>query len=326
MLPVKRSVAVSGLLMLLSAVPVQASPMTDYNLILLGDLKSSSLHVYDRSFIGGNINTSGWVEFGSRMDKNSSASSVEVAGSLYAPGATIQAGYLSYGGTNQLGNINCNGNNLSNGRCINQGQQLNDKAAALAQQLYKDSSYLASLQTNGNVNLQQNQKSFSYQANDSVAVFTIDGADLFSQNSNWSLFAGFAETVIINVSGTHITNLGGVNLNQGFSAWQSNNNIGASNILWNFYEALEIDLGSMRLNGSLLAPYADIRSWNDIDGSVAARSYSGAGQIHNQLFNWRLPQSDLPSDTVEVPSPAPLLLMLAGFAAIPLFRKRSRRI
>jgi choice-of-anchor A domain-containing protein len=121
--------------------------------------------------------------------------------------------------------------------------------------------------------------------------------------------------VVINVSGSSITNAGGVNMNNGFSALANGSNIGASNILWNFYEATSINFGSMRVNGSVLAPFADITMQIDFDGAVAARSYTGAGQVHNFLFNWTPP-------TVSVPEPSILLLLMVGLGLIGLVRLR----
>lgn len=325
MTPAMRFTAGIGSLicLLASAQPAFASPVSDYNLILLGDLNASSLHVYDRSFIGGDLNTSGWVEFGSRLDKSTSQASVEVAGDLNAQGVTVQAGYLNHGGENNLGGLNCNGSGVGGGACLRQDPQLADKADALSQQLFQDSANLASLQANGEVVQQAGMSAFQYQLADAVAIFSIAASDLFSQNSNWSLLSGLAETVIINVTGTSVSNQGGVNLNQGFAAQQNNQNIGASNILWNFFEATEIDLGSMRLNGSLLAPYADVQTWNDIDGSVAANSYSGAGQIHDYLFEGDFPPPNFPPGVVS--APPVFWLLLLGLVLLPLVGARAGR-
>lgn len=310
--------ALAGAILLSLAGAVSATPLSDYNLILLGDLNANSIHVYDRAFIGGDI-TGGGSEFGSRMDRSTRENSLEVAGDIRSSGVTVQSGYMAVGGVNTAGNVNCNGNGL-NQACVTTGTDLDTKADDLAARLYDDSLWLSSLGSNGDLFLaDHNRKSFTYTGSDSVAVFNLAGTDLFGQNSNWSLNAGSAQTVIINVSGSSVFNRGGVNFNAGFGAQAGGNNIGASNILWNFYEATSIDFGSTRFNGSVLAPYADIRMTNDFDGSVAAKSYTGAGQVHNYLFNGaglsRPPVS-------EVPEPPALLLMLMGLGLLGLVRLR----
>jgi len=162
-----------------------------------------------------------------------------------------------------------------------------------------------------------NDKAFSYSGADDIAVFNLDGTSLFAQNSNWSLMAGNAQTVIINVSGTTVKNLGGVNMNNGFGAHAGGNNLGASNILWNFYEATSVDFGSMRVNGSVLAPLANVTTTNDFDGALAAKSYSGTGQVHNFLFNWTPPPP-----VAQVSESSTLMLLLMGLGLISLVRLR----
>jgi choice-of-anchor A domain-containing protein len=307
----------AGLIFATASLSASAIPLSDYNLILLGDLNSNSIHVYEKTFIGGNINATGWVEFGSRMDKSSRENSLEVVGNLNGPGMHVQAGYAAYSGNNNLGNVNCNGNGLGGGACRTAGADLSGKAADLTQQLYSGSQEFASLLGNGDLFTKGNDKKLQYDGSDKVAVFNLDGTSLFNQNSNWSLFAGAAETVIINVSGFNIVNAGGVNLNNGFGAHAGGTNLGASNILWNFYEATSIDFGSMRMNGSVLAPYANVTMKNDFDGALAAKSYSGSGQVHNFLFDWTPP----PVKT-EVPESSTLMLLLMGLGLISLARLR----
>lgn len=301
-----------------ASVPVAAIPLTDYNLILLDDLTSQSIHVYGKTFVGGNIHAQGWLEFGSRLDKSSQDLSLEVGGNLSGEGMHVQAGYASWGGQNTLNNVNCNGNNLSqNKKCLLPDADLDNKAGDLADQLYASSQQFASLLGNGDLFVNGNQKTLKYSGTDDIAVFNLDGASIFAQNSNWALDAGSAQTVIINVSGKNILHGGGVNLNNGFAASANQDNIGASNILWNFYEAETIDFASMRVNGSVLAPFALVTMGNDIDGSLAARAYAGRGQVHNELFNWTPPPP-----VAQVSESSTLMLLLMGLGLISLVRLR----
>jgi choice-of-anchor A domain-containing protein len=300
-----------------TSVPTFALPLTDYNLILLEDLNSQSIHVYGKTFVGGDIYAQAWLEFGSRLDKSTQETSLEVVGNLNGQGMHVQAGYATWGGENNLGGSNCNGDNLSGGKCLLSDADLNEKAADIANELYASSQEFASLLGNGDLFVNGNQKTLKYTGDDDIAVFNLDGTAIFSQNTSWALDAGSAQTVIINVSGKNIAYGGGVNLTNGFSARADANNIGASNILWNFYEAETINFDSMRVNGSVLAPYALVTMGNDIDGALAARSYSGRGQVHNELFNWTPPPP-----VTQVSESSTLMLLLMGLGLISLVRLR----
>jgi len=52
------------------------------------------------------------------------------------------------------------------------------------------------------------------------------------------------------------------------------------NIVWNFYEATTVNLGSHNMMGQVLAPYATVSSSNNIDGSVYAKALDSNGEIH----------------------------------------------
>jgi len=109
-------------------------------------------------------------------------------------------------------------------------------------------------------------------------------------------------------------------MNNGFQAIANNDNLGATNILWNFYEATSINFGSMRVNGSVLAPYAHVTGGNNFDGALAAKSFSGAVEVHDELFNWTPPLTPPPTSTV--PESSSLLLLLMGLGLISLARLR----
>ena len=62
---------------------------------------------------------------------------------------------------------------------------------------------------------------------------------------------------------------------------------------------------------------ADVRIMNDIDGSLAAKSYTGAGQIHHYYWDFTPPATEVPESSI-------LMLMLAGLGLIGLGRLRRR--
>ena len=302
----RKALAVLGFIA--SAQLANAGPLEDYNLILFSDFSVSggSGHIHGNAFIGGDLNGQN-PEFGADLAKSLTVDTLEVAGDLNANQLTVQAGYLAYGGANNLGSINCNGNGLSGGACLKPVSGLDTKAAELYTELSGESAYYQNLDTNGLVNLGSKTLSYTGAATD-LAVFSLDGADLFAQNSNWNLDFGLADKVVINVFGADLMSGGGINLNGGFS------HANAMNILWNFYGASSIDFGSTQWFGSVLAVNASVNTSNDLNGTLAANSYIGNGQIH--IASW--------TPTTQVPEPAIGVMLLIGLGLIGLARLRRR--
>lgn len=289
-----------------------ATPLSDYNLILFGDLNTTSnVKVYGKALIGGSLNSSG--EFGSHLTSPAfnATNNVEVLGNVTSPNLTIQNGYLGYGGSKSIGNLNCNEGGLLQNSCVRSLGAAGTVAVAgklsdFESQLNTESNFYRDFTSVGTVS--GTTMSYSGFATDLV-VFNVAGSDLFANNANWQLSFGNAANVVINVSGTELSNPGSVNLSgNGFTTSTY------SNILWNFYDATKLNLGN-GWKGNVLAVDADVTIKNDIDGSLAAKSYTGAGQIHHYYWDYTPPAK-------EVPESGSLALLLAGLGLLGLTRLR----
>ena len=297
---------------------VMAGPLSDYNLILSGDLAISggSGHIHGKAFIGGDLKGSN-PEFGHDLNRpaNKNNYTVEVAGDLNAGNnAKFFAGRVAFGGDNNLGNkYECHGGFVNNKGCIDQVAGLDAKKTDLFSQLTGESSYYKNLFSTGLVkNNDLNQSKFVYSgAATDLAVFSITGASLFNSNG-WDAIFGNAKNIVVNVSGTNINMTHNVNLmgNLGNSSIYDN-------VLWNFYEASNITFNN-RWAGSVLAVNAviDIKN-SDFDGSVAAKSYIGNGQIHDYHWSYVPPKTN-------VPEPSGLGLGMFGLSLMLLGRLRRK--
>ena len=106
-------------------------------------------------------------------------------------------------------------------------------------------------------------------------VFSIDYTTLEAARTI-VLSVPYHSHVIINVNGAVVNFANaGIVLN-GFNP---------ARVLWNFHHADTLYLNSIQIEGSILAPLADVSFNNgNLVGAIFARSYTGNGEIH--LATW----------------------------------------
>ncbi|WP_075188345.1 choice-of-anchor A family protein [Teredinibacter haidensis] len=280
-----------------------ALPLSEYNLILAEDYNFSGGDVEGKTFIGGNLNASGRaVDLATKEPTLTLSDTVKVVGDINANNINIQHGNIIYAGSNNVtGSINFNG----------AGGLIHDSSLsidAVMADLETASLQFSGLSANGAYTT--GTTSLDYLGSDAVAVFNVDATDIFAQNNSLRLNYNAAETVIINVSGSIIEAKGGVNLVDGFRSHE----LGARNILWNFFEADTIDFNNIAMFGSVLAAGADITGGAVFDGSVAANSYTGGREFHRFLFN---------PPAIDVPEPSSGILLMLGIGLLALGRQRQ---
>ena len=146
-----------------------------------------------------------------------------------------------------------------------------------------------------------------------VTVYNTSISALQSGNFVTDLGAGSGQSMIINVAGT--SGSFGLNANSGFGV--------AGQILWNFYEATDVNVNT-KMVGSVLAPKAAMNGFSgSTEGSVFARSINlNNGELHLQPFVGDLPVNSVPEIGAEGAAGA-LALVLGSMAVMTGRRRRA---
>jgi choice-of-anchor A domain-containing protein len=290
--------------------------LNEYNLVVLNNLYTTS-EVEGKTLVGGDL--SGTSNYGTRITQNA-----------VVPETTLIVGGNIVAGTN----INANGQSVIVGG-VNNGN-VNSKslitgAATLDFDLVKSeftnfSGYLSELAFNSTLSsptTQPGPATFQIGAdvNNGVAVFNIDQADFFGNTKiqQYDVSNTNVSTVVINVAGTTINGINGLNPVGNF-----NNSSFYSNVIWNFYEATSITLNTL-FQGSLIAPFADLTSSTPIRGSVVVNNYYQNGEVHLPSFNGTLDYDPTVTNTpvASVPAPSSLFILASALLGLIMWRRKS---
>ena len=299
-----------------------ASFLTDYSLVVSGNLRSSS-EVEGRTLVGGDINgiSNSSSNYGIHLNAGEySGVDTLIVGGDINPTINHNAGHARIGGSVN-GGINAN-----NGSTWQQGDStvaaevaaVTTAMGSLSQHLYTfggDSVSLPSSQPSA-VNFNASPGS------NGIAFFDIpNGNNLFDNDKvqQMGLSLGSADFVVMNVGGTSI------NWNHGNMVGDFVTEQGRSRVLWNFYEATYLNTKSKGFNGSLLAPESFLRVEGVVEGSVFVKSFRQMGEVHLPVFAMdTFPEIPDPPGPA-VPEPGTFIFGLLGLLMATAFSARCRR-
>lgn len=145
-----------------------------------------------------------------------------------------------------------------------------------------------------------------------VTVYNTTFSKLQSGSFNSDLKAGSGQTMIINVAGN----------NGYFGINPSGDYARGSQILWNFYEATDVNI-DRKVVGAILAPQATLSGFSgSTEGSVLASNINlNNGELHLQAF-----KGDLPTVVPEIGAEGAFAAMTLVLGGIAVLGERRRRV
>ncbi|GHA36428.1 collagen-binding domain-containing protein [Photobacterium aphoticum] len=289
--------------------------LKEYNLIVFDDLTTTS-EVEGKTIVYGNINGTA-SNYGIQLPTASGPEDALILQGDNNATLNVNNGYgIAIGGSNN-GTINLNGG----------GAQTNSVAAYNLSQIRSDlinlSTSLQALSPNSLLTLpgsQPNPATFEVgnTVSTSTSVFNIDAVDFFGNNNiqqyDIDLNGQSPSAIVINVAGQIINDS-----TLGNPVGNFVTDMIRQLIIWNFYEATQIDL-VREFHGSVLAPIAALSTITPINGSVVVNSFQQDGEIHLPTFDGRLPTPQI-TTFVSVSEP-PSMALFASLLALFLMRRR----
>lgn len=294
--------------LLLASVSSSASTLTDYNVVVLADLKGA-FHVAGATFVGGNLTSSQMSEFNHGKATPDGYDGLRVGGTVSGKLKVMHGETVSYSAANGA-QIECQGG-VGGSSCITAGANHSGEKAQLAAEMAAMSLLYDGMTANGVLDVKGNQVHLKYTGSDDLAVFDVRASDLWFQNASLQLSLGSATRAVINVVGN--ANLNATNFS---GKWDY------SDTLFNFVDATSVDLGQGQWRGgSLLAPNATVTGGTGFEGALYVQSYTrGSNLVEIHDFRWT---PDKP--TASVPDGGSLMTVLgAVLAGMVAARRRMR--
>lgn len=248
----------------------------DFNIFVLGSLSLQTTSTQGRIAAGGSATFQSY-SVGTALPQTSTARDVLVAGTVltYTNG-TVGGGNVVYGTSASL-----------TGVTISQGTARRGSAldfADASQYLKRASNNWGKLAATGSTVVQPRLSSATVDiklegSDPRTNIFAVKGDDL-ARAGSLTVKAPGGSTVLVNISGTRPQI-------QGFGTVLSG--ITRQSVLYNFYEATQLQIGTIGVEGSVLAPLAAVAFGGKLYGTLVAGSLSGSGAAQWHQFTGCLP-------------------------------------
>lgn len=243
-----------------------------YNTFIFGDFSNTS-DTQGRLAVGGNANLYGY-SVGDQLPYDKNDNVLVVGGDLNFTSGRVY-GTAVVGGSATLGHAN-----IADGGVFT-NQPMPFSFSDERQRLTGLASSLSQRASTGSVVNNWGHLTLTGSGSNAIQVFNVSGSDMLNANGLSLSNIGADDTVIINVSGltSGLTNMGMNDL--------ANKN---DKVLFNFYEANELSLYGVGVQGSILAPLADIdNATGVIYGTIIAGSLNGSIQQDHHPFTGNTP-------------------------------------
>ncbi len=266
-----------------------------YNALVFGDFTATASDVEGRLAAGGNIFLQ-YYGVGYRLNTTLPDGVLVAGGDITFPAGQVYHGDILAGGSAQ-GVEDSVRDSLAEGAAITDQADLPIDFSDIKAELTQMSEELAALDANGSAVYQWGGLYMTAACDADVQVFQLDGEQLLAANA-FSVDLSCAPdnaTYIFNISGieTGMTNMG----------LQSLESV-RDHVVYNFYQATSLTFQSVGVQGSVLAPLADLDNpAGVIYGQLFANSWNGPMQIDLAPFTGNLPRTKVNEPPIIVSSP-----------------------
>lgn len=235
----------------------------DYNIFMLGDINmsASNFSTEGRIAAAGSITLQKDFNIGTKLTSSATGTGVVVAGKnliLSSSGGTVNYGNAVYGGTASA---------PSTVKTIKATPIDFDAASTL---LLKKTDRLATVPTNGTTKVETSGAIVLTGTNTATNVFNVSGTAV-SKATSFKIDAPAGSTVLVNIDGTAVNMVsmtGGITLSNG---------INYNQVIFNYSGATSLNLGSVSIPGTILAPRAAVTFGGSIKGTLFGASLAGSG-------------------------------------------------
>ncbi|AJQ96673.1 choice-of-anchor A family protein [Gynuella sunshinyii] len=265
-----------------------------YNALVFGDFTATASDVEGRLAAGGNISLL-YYSIGQQLNTTLPDGVLIAGGDITFPNGHVYNGDILAGGsTDGVDQTVIDG--MAEGATVTAGADLPIDFIAVQSELTQLSADLATLDANGTVVYQWGGVYMTAACDAKAQVFQLDGGQVLAANT-FSVDLSCAP-----VDATYIFNIDGAApglTNMGLQSLESVRD----HVVYNFYQATSLTLQSVGVQGSVLAPLADLDNPTGvIYGQLFANHWNGPMQINQVPFVGDLPEANEPPVITSTPT------------------------